>query len=121
MVCRLTAPELPTYRGMTDLRVMYHESERLEKIGKLLIPSLSICISNDFDISKRKATIMPRKLHLSEGADRVLTRVQDQTLVSEGTKLLVYGISDKIAITDIEDFCHIATETYQLNEASDDH
>jgi hypothetical protein len=61
------------------------------------------------------------KLHLPEGADRILTRIQDLNLPREGSKLLVYGLADEITAEDVESLCHIATETYQLNEAADQH
>jgi hypothetical protein len=61
------------------------------------------------------------KLHLPESANHILTRIQDLNLPREGTRLRVYGLSNEIIAEDIESLCHIATETYQLNEAADEH
>jgi hypothetical protein len=61
------------------------------------------------------------KLHLPENANRILTRIQDLNLPREGTQLLVYGLSNEITAEDVENLCQIATETYQLNDAADEH
>jgi hypothetical protein len=61
------------------------------------------------------------ELHLPESPDHILTRVQDLNLSREGTQLLVYGLSDEITAEDVESLCHTATETYQSNEAADEH
>jgi hypothetical protein len=61
------------------------------------------------------------KLHLPDGANRILTRVQDLNLPRESTQLLVYGLSNDTTAEDVENLCQIATETYQLNEAADEH
>jgi hypothetical protein len=52
------------------------------------------------------------ELHLPEGVDDILTRVQQSHPDCEGTKLLVYGLADVIKNEDIEDLCHTATEIY---------
>jgi hypothetical protein len=61
------------------------------------------------------------KLHLPDGANSILTRVQDLNLPRESTQLLVYGLSNDTTAEDVENLCQIATETYQLNEAADEH
>jgi hypothetical protein len=59
------------------------------------------------------------KLHLPEGADDILRRVQQALPQREGTKLLVYGLQDVVENEDIEGLCHTATEMY-ANELGDD-
>jgi hypothetical protein len=59
------------------------------------------------------------ELHLPEGVDDILTRVQQLHPNHEGTKLLVYGLADVIKNEDIEDLCHTATEIYS-KELGDD-
>jgi hypothetical protein len=61
------------------------------------------------------------ELHLPGGADHILKRVQGLSLSREGTQLLVYGLIGEITAEDVESLCHIATETYQSNEAADEH
>ena len=58
-------------------------------------------------------------LHLPEGADDILSRVQQLLPEREGTKLLVYGLKDVIKDKDIEELCHTATEIYS-REVGDD-
>ena len=59
------------------------------------------------------------KLHLPERADDILTRTQQSHPNREGTKLLVYGLSDEITDEDIEGLCHTAVEIYS-KEIGDD-
>lgn len=59
------------------------------------------------------------KLHLPEGSDAILRRVQEAFPQREGTKHLVYGLKDAVENEDIEGLCHAATEMY-ANELGDD-
>lgn len=61
------------------------------------------------------------KLHLSEGANRILTRLQDRTPPREGARLLVYSLPNVVTNEDVESLCQVATEIYQLNEAGDEY
>lgn len=60
-------------------------------------------------------------LHLSEGADRILTPVQSRVPSREGARLLVYGLPDVVTNEDVESLCQVATEKYQSNEAGDEY
>jgi len=62
------------------------------------------------------------ELHLPQGTDDILTRVQQSYPGREGTKLLVYGLAGVISNEDIEDLCHTATEMYskELGDGCED-
>ena len=59
------------------------------------------------------------KLHLPDGADDVLRRVQQALPQREGTKLLVYGLEKVTNDEDVEDLCRTAAEVY-ASELGDD-
>jgi len=60
------------------------------------------------------------KLHLPEGADDILRRVQEALPQRESNKLLVYGLQDVVHYEGIEGLCHTAAEMY-ASELGDDY
>ena len=60
------------------------------------------------------------ELQLPRNADRILTRASHSVVSREGTKMMVYGLSNTVTSDDVEHLSHDATRSYQELEATGD-